>query len=398
MAGIGYWSHCPNLYVTPELIKQNQGASMNRRNTLFTIAAFIAIPFLICISAYAYKAQANGMLLVGKYSYLPVVHNSLFYTPTATSTSAPTRTPKPAATSTQAPAPTKTATTSPQSGAFTFIAWADTKSGTTTLAALSNQVKPIKPAFTIYSGDLENAGFTTSGMNTWKNALNGNNSNGMFDMTLTLRGNHDTSNSSGWQSYFNASGTAARVGATRFSTLTQNLSYSFDYGNARFIALDVAGDASLITSAEISYLDGVLTDAESRGLTHAFIFFHGPIYAVSSHTSCATRTCTTPSSVASLVKVLNKHTIVSAIFNGHEHLQAYVHMDSSRVPEITHPFEEFIAGSAGAELNSCSKTFRFDTCGSYDGFASVTVNGRSYTVNIYRTGTASPVKTYTFTK
>jgi hypothetical protein len=287
---------------------------------------------------------------------------------------------------------------SPESGPFSCVSWADTRSGTARLAVLSNQAALLKPAFTIYSGDLENAGFTASGMNDWKNAMNGGNSNGMAEITLALRGNHDTSNISGWQDYFDAAGMVTHIGGVRFSALDRNLTYSFDFGNATMIGLDVPGDAAMITAAEITFVDGVLTDAENRGLTHAFIFFHGPIYPISSHTDCPTRACATPISVANLVTVLNKHSIVSAVFNGHEHLQGYVHLDGSRVPEITHAFEEFITGSAGAPLYNCNKTYRYDFCGSFDGFTLVRVEGRTFTVNIYRENQASPEKTWTFTK
>ena len=237
----------------------------------------------------------------------------------------------------------------PLSPSFTFLSWGDTKSNTDTLAELSRQAKLLKPLFTLYTGDLEPSGFSSSQMNTWKNAMNGNASNGMFDITLPIRGNHDAENTAGWQSYFDMSKTASRVGATNYSALAEDLTYSFDYGNSVFVGIDVLGAANLINANQIAYLDKVLTAAEGRGLTHAFLFFHGPEYGVSGTANCSTRTCSTPDSVANLIKVLNKHPIVSAIFHGHEHVQAFVHLDRSRIPEITHAYEEFITGSAGAD-------------------------------------------------
>jgi hypothetical protein len=281
---------------------------------------------------------------------------------------------------------------------LTFIAWADTRSGNATLTQLSAQASTFNPVFTLFPGDLEPSGFTTTGMDAWKKAINGGGSSGLFDLTFPLRGNHDTSNVSGWQAYFDTQATAGRVGAGQFSTLTSELTYSFEYKNAVFIGIDVPGDVTMITAEQIAYLDGVLSAAESRGQTHAFLFLHGPIYPVSSHTSCGERTCPTPTIVGGLVNVLNKHPIVSAVFNGHEHLQSYVHLDSSRVPEITHPFEEFIAGSAGASLHNCNKTYRFDFCGAFPGFAVVNVFERTFSVQIYQLGNSYPVKTYSFTK
>jgi hypothetical protein len=153
-----------------------------------------------------------------------------------------------------------------------------------------------------------------------------------------------------------------------------------------------------MTGRQITFLDQDLTAAEGRKLTHAFLFFHGPVYAVSGHTSCAVRSCATTPTVIQLIAVLNRHPIVSAIFNGHEHLQAYVHMDNTRVPEITHPFEEFITGSAGAALHNCAKTYRYDACDSVPGFATILVDGPRFTVTQYMQGESAPIRMYLFTK
>jgi hypothetical protein len=177
--------------------------------------------------------------------------------------------------------------------AFSFISWGDTKTDTTVLKNLSIQAKLLSPAFTIYVGDLEEDGFTQAGTETWKNALNGGSGNGIFDITFTVRGNHDdhiANSAPNWQAYYNLAATAQRVGASNYTELNSNLTYSFDYSNSRFIGVDVLGDASLLSSAQISWIDSRLNDAENRGLTHAFIYFHGPIYCVDGHCSCSTVT------------------------------------------------------------------------------------------------------------
>jgi hypothetical protein len=353
---------------------------MSKAKRLLSILGAVLLPVMLILIVFSGQVQRGfgaNALVANQKGYLPIIRNQ--NPPTPTATQVPTTTPVPGQ-------------------GFTFIAWADTKTGTAALTALSKQARNLNPAFTLYPGDLEPAGFTTSGMNTWKKAIDGGTGNGIFDLTFPLRGNHDHSNTTGWQSYFNTSGVAGQIGASHFTALDNDLTYSFEYGNAFFIGVDTPGDASLITPAQIAYIDSGLAGAESRGLKHAFLFFHGPVYAVSSHTSCGTRTCATPASIKSLITVLNKHSIVSAVFNGHEHLQSYVHLDSSRVPEITHAFEEFITGSAGAELYSCSKTFRFDYCGAYAGLAAVSVAGNNFTVKIYKQGDTTAVKTYTFTK
>ena len=281
---------------------------------------------------------------------------------------------------------------------FRFVTWGDTKTGTDMLAAISDQARQLNPAFTLYLGDLEEDGFTTSGTTAWTNAINGGNSNGLSAITFQIRGNHDNLDLPGWQAYFDAAGTSQRVGAQNFTVLEEDISYAFEYKNAVFIALDVLGNGDFPTANELAFLDSTLTAAEARGLEHAFIMMHGPIYHVSKHNNCAGRTCTTADPIASFVRVLNNHPIVSAVFNGHEHLNAYIHMDASRIPEIVTPWEQFITGAAGAELYPCDQDYRFDYCGGYDGFAAVDVSEKTFTVKIYQQGITTAIKTYTFTK
>lgn len=281
---------------------------------------------------------------------------------------------------------------------FRFVAWGDTKSGTDVLAALSNQARQLNPAFTLYLGDLEEDGFTSDGITAWADAINGRNGNGIGPITFPVRGNHDHLDLPGWQAYFDTAGSAARIGASNYAQLEEDISYAFEYKNAVFIALDVLGNGDLPSESELAFLDSALTAAEQRGLDHAFITMHGPIYNVSKHNDCAGRTCVTAGPIASFVRVLNNHPIVSAVFNGHEHLFSYVHMDATRIPEIVRPWEQFIAGAAGAGLYPCDQDFRFDYCGGFDGFTTVDVSGKTYTVSIYQLGNSVPEKTYTFTK
>lgn len=274
------------------------------------------------------------------------------------------------------------------SGAFRFISMGDTKGGTGTLATLSNQAKGFSPAFLIYPGDLVSSGFSQAPMDKWKAAMSGNSNNGIADITFPVRGNHDSSNPTGWQEFFDVAGMVTRVGGSNYSALTEDLTYSFDYGNSHFVGIDVTGNASGISASQVSWLDSNLTSAEARGITHAFIFFHGPIYYVDSHSGTVPLT---------LITVLNKHPIVTATFHGHEHVYAYVNMDSSRVPQITHPFAEFVTGNAGAGAYNCAAG-RSDYCAAFAGFAVVDVNGGIVTVSIYQSGSSSPAKTVTLTK
>lgn len=155
---------------------------------------------------------------------------------------------------------------------FMFVSWADTKSDTDILSALSDQAVQLNPAFTIYPGDLEDSGFTASGMNAWKEAMDGQLTgdsvpNGMFAIAFPVRGNHDESDTAGWQTYFDFQTTANLVGATNYNNMPEeeDLTYSFDYENSHFIGVDVTGDASAITSGQIAWIDADLTAANLVG-------------------------------------------------------------------------------------------------------------------------------------
>ena len=282
--------------------------------------------------------------------------------------------------------------------AFNFIAWGDTKDAKSVLSSLSNQAKNLSPNFTIYAGDLEDSGFTQSGMDSWKAAMNGGSNNGMFDKTFSVRGNHDSGNTSGWQGYYDFRATAQRVGATNYSELAADLTYSWDFGVAHFVAIDVTGDASKLSDNQVNWLDTDLTAAESRGLQHAFIMFHGPEYCVDGHCSCDTRTCTpTNAQIVKFVDVLDKHPIVSATFHGHEHTYSHTKIDSSRIPEVNKPYEQFVVGDAGAGPDGCD-AWRVDYCMNAHGFVLVAVSGKTFTVEFYKEKATSSDKTLTFTK
>jgi len=280
---------------------------------------------------------------------------------------------------------------------FRFVSWADTKSARDQLAALSNQAVVLEPTLTIYEGDLESDGFTLDGMNLWKDAMNGYVDNGMFARTLPVRGNHDGLDSAGWQAYYDLGSTAQALGATNYSVFTEDLTYSFDIGSLHFIGVDVLGSAYILTSEQVNWIDNDLSAAEGRGLTHAFVYFHGPIYCVDGHCTCTTRICPISNIVLDLIEVFNQHPIVSATFHGHEHTYAHVHLDNTRIPEITHPFEQFVTGAAGAGPNECIPG-RTDYCMPSLGFVTVDVWDNNFTVDFYQLGTATSVNSMTFTK
>lgn len=278
---------------------------------------------------------------------------------------------------------------------YSFISWADTKTGTFSLASLSSQILALttQPAFTIYEGDVQDDGVDLSNIDIWSNAFDGNSNNGIYNKTFLVRGNHDAvldNSVINWQSFFDMSSISQTVGAKNYSFMPEqeDLTYSFDFNNSHFVGIDDPGDNTLISSEQINWLDQDLTLAEDRGLTHAFLYFHGPLYYVGNHPA---------ESNIEIVSVINKHKIVSAIFNGHEHLMAYVHLDSTRIPELTRPIEQFVTGSAGAELQLCTEG-RSDYCSPYTGFSVVDVKDNSFSVTYFKQNQEKPVTTWTFTK
>ncbi len=277
---------------------------------------------------------------------------------------------------------------------FRFVAWGDSRNGFPDFQVVAGDVFNANPAFTVFAGDLEPTGFTSSGIAAWKDAINGGVNNGLFDKTFAVRGNHDASDTAGWQSYFNFSGVATSVGATNFRALNTNLTYSFDYGNSHFAALDVLGDANLITAGQISWLDNDLAAATSRGVKHIFIVLHPPLYCVDGH-------CTDYSSVrlgsytpADLVVVLNKYPGVTAVIGGHEHVNAFVSVDGTRIPGLTVPFRQIVSGRVGAPASTCDSTIRFDFCTTSNGWIRFDVNDNTVDIAYFVQGSSSPVQTY----
>jgi hypothetical protein len=267
-------------------------------------------------------------------------------------------------------------------GSFRFAAFSDTKTGTDKLQAISDQVVPMNPAFVIYPGDVCESGPDDSCFGDWKSALNGGGD--LYSKSFVTRGNHDAAGSSFWTQTFDFAGVASSIGAKNYGSESDNMTYSFDYGNSHFVALDMpGGDATTITSSQLDWLDADLTSAEGRGIVHSFLFFHGPPVPEGGH--CCTNG-------TDIIDVLSKHTSVAATFNGHEHNTGYELVDS-RDDNTGHVFREFVVGGAGAELYDCE---RGDFCSATNGFAMVDVNGQSVTVGLYKTGSSAPIKTVTF--
>jgi hypothetical protein len=276
----------------------------------------------------------------------------------------------------------------PRSDPVRFVAWADTRAGTPVLTSESVAAAKLSPHFTLYAGDLidcsaaNNPACFADGFGVWQSAINGGGTNDLFDKSFAVRGNHDKNTTDAWQANFEFSAVAAEIGAENYAEQAKDLTYSFDLGNAHFAGVDLPeGDVHTLTNEQIDWLDGDLAAAEGRGLTHAFLFWHGPLYPVDGHPSTPPQT---------LIAVLNRHPIVSAGFFGHEHLVTHTRIDGLRLPGLTIPLEQFISGAAGANLYN-PLTDRYDywlndgSGNSAAGFMVVDISGRRFTVSIYRT-------------
>jgi len=220
--------------------------------------------------------------------------------------------------------------------------------------------------------------------------MNGNINNGMLNKTFVTRGNRDAYNGNltDWQGLWNISTIANSVGAANYVEQTSDATYSFDYGNSHFVVIDFPdGGVDTMTPVQIEWLNTDLVWAENRlgtDLKHEFLFWHGPIYTVTSNQ--------TPSSALKIV--LNAHPLISAGFFGHEHVTVYAHIDNNNISGITNDFEEFIVGRAGAPSVLISKPVDFSD--DSDTFAAVNVSGNDFTVSIYRVnGSVAYTRTFT---
>jgi 3',5'-cyclic AMP phosphodiesterase CpdA len=366
------------------------------------------------------SATANLPTQTGVNTPMATITRTTGPTATATNTFTPTQTGMntPMATVTRTTGPTTTVintftltptnTPSARTVPFSFVSMGDAQAEAANFTRTVNQIAALRPDLLIFNGDLENDGVVSSEINPMTTALKNVN---LYNQTFLVRGNHDdhvSGSAALWESYFEAAPNTRILpaGVTDYVSLNSNsdyLSYSFVYGNSMFIGLDIPGDVSLITSTQLSFLDSRLTIAEGKGLVHAFIYFHGPLYCVeSTHCTCSTKadgSCTP----TALVSVINRHPIVSATFHGHEHVLGWVHMDNTRVAGLTGSFEEFITSpSGGWTYNSYLYPARMDytymNMGTSQGFTTVTVNGNSFTFSIYKVGTTLPVWSKTFTK
>lgn len=285
---------------------------------------------------------------------------------------------------------------------FRFISFGDAQGIPSRLATTAEMAASFNPDFVLFNGDLQDTGTTRAGLNPMIAAFGS-----LFDKVFLVRGNHDNAlpgSTLRWEGFLTDLQRPLPPGVTNYTPLNSRssyLSYSFDYGNSRFIGVDVPGNVGGISDRELQFIDDRLADAEAAGLAHAFLFFHGPAYCVEAvHCTCTARddaSCTP----AALIEILNRHPILAATFHGHEHILGWIHMDATRLPGLTHSYEQFLTSPAGGYTYNAQvfpERIDYFYAGVADvrGFAAVDVNGASFAVSLYDVSSTLPVWTMTF--
>lgn len=113
--------------------------------------------------------------------------------------------------------------------------------------------------------------------------------------------------------------------------------YSFDYGSARFIALDTESSRNRLSEEQFKWLEKQL---ESAGNRHVFLFLHRPLFPVDGHVGNSLDAY--PAERDRLHRLFAGYAKnIKGVFKGHEHLYNFEERDG--VPY-------YITGGGGAEL------------------------------------------------
>lgn len=146
--------------------------------------------------------------------------------------------------------------------------------------------------------------------------------------------------------------------------------YSFDYGRARFIALDTETDRGRLAKEQLKWLEEQLDGAGSRLV---FIFLHQPLFPVDGHIGSSLDMY--PAERNRLHQLLVRHRkIIKGVFQGHEHL--YHAEERDGVPY-------YVTGGAGAQL------YVPPELGGFHHFIVVRVKGDQVSVEMKKVGSRS---------
>ena len=290
---------------------------------------------------------------------------------------------------------------------FAFISLGDSQTEVANFTKKIVQVASLHPDLLIFNGSLEINGVPNTEMKPLLAAIE---DAGLLTRSFLARLNYDNvdGNKMLLENFIGATPgiNLHPAGVTEYETLdsgSDSPNYSFILGNSMFIGLELPGVADQLTSDQLTFLDSRLTYAENRGLVHAFIFFHGPLYCIESTAcDCTTRpdaSCT-PSD---LVSILDKHPIVSATFHGHDHILAWTHLEDAGMAELTESSGELNTSPSGSltfnqYLSPARMDYIYMDVGSSQGFSTISIKANSFTVHFHKVGTNETGWEKTFTK
>ncbi|MFB3893044.1 MAG: metallophosphoesterase [Phycisphaerae bacterium] len=203
---------------------------------------------------------------------------------------------------------------SPAGGKFTFVAYGDSRTNGAIHAKVARQFARLNPAFVLHSGD-----YVLSGpyWQNWKEMF--------FDPTRKVfdriplwpaRGNHEGRGPEFLQN---------------FATPQGKCWYSFNYGQAHFICLDMYDDPEMF--------DWCRQDLEQCKARWKIAFFHAPIYNINDHASAARRDTYLP--------LFRKHG-VDLVIAGHSHLYERFYPLRPSYDQDSKPITHIVSGGGGA--------------------------------------------------
>ncbi len=233
---------------------------------------------------------------------------------------------------------------------FTFIAYGDSRTRIDIHARIASQFDRHHPAFIIHGGDYVDKG---KYWQEWKEQF--------FDPAGPIidhipiwatRGNHD--------------GRGAQF-AQNFSLPGNELWYSFDYGNAHFIALDYRDHPDMLLWCQQDLAD---CRAEWK-----IAFFHIPCYNISDHGSAAWRNTFLP--------VFRKYGI-DLVICGHSHIYERFYPLRPAGDKNAKPITHIVSGGGGATFDRQLYPHRHLAAFSADPhYMAITIHGKDLSAEVF---------------
>lgn len=198
---------------------------------------------------------------------------------------------------------------------------------------LVNAIVKERAEFVLFPGDLTTSG-TLSQFDQWIETTQP-----LYDANIdvyAVRGNHDDSSLSAWNSAFSGDYRFPQNGPST----ERNLTYAVTHKNVFFVALDNYSSSSGINQSWLN------TKLAENTATHVFAFGHEPAFAAS-HQDCLDDNATARNQFWESLKAAG----VRAYFAGHDHFYDHARIDD-RDGNSNNDIHQFIVGTAGAPVYS----------------------------------------------